>query len=447
MPMEDNYSPNPAEGQPQEHAGSPETERTARSRWGKVPREDAVGAHRDGVQPGARNPGSDNSDGPAALGSDQALGAAQETSRPRRQVGLGAALASGLVIALVAGALGGVVGGHFGGSSGEVVNSLDKAPIAGDKDPAATTPDGASVEEVAASVLPAVVSIQVVTATGGGEGSGSIISSDGLVLTNAHVAAEGGHPGALMQVTLNDGETHEAELVAADTATDIAVVKIKDVQGLPVMEFGDSSQLTVGQPVVAIGSPLGLSSTVTSGIVSALNRPVRAADGGGESTLIDAVQTDAAINPGNSGGPLVDLNGRLIGMNSVIASMSSGFFGSGQQGSIGLGFAIPSNFAQRVADQLVTDGEARQPMLGLQVKQDLRVKGAVVAAVPDGPARDAGLQEGDVITKVNDRVVDSADSLIAAVRTHDFGETVTLEVSSLDGQDEREVEVTLTGAE
>ena len=369
--------------------------------------------------------------------------------RARRVVGAGAATTMCLVAALVGGGVTGVVVSQTSGQQQTAVSALDKEPTSADSGTGSgegqggTTGETTGVERVADAVLPSVVSIQVATARGGGEGSGSIISSDGLVLTNAHVAAPAAEPGAQMQVTLNDGQTHPAELVAADTATDIAVVKIQGVDGLPVMEFGDSSQLKVGQPVVAVGSPLGLSSTVTSGIVSALNRPVRASAEGGESTLIDAVQTDAAINPGNSGGPLVDMDGRLIGMNSVIASLSAG--GSSEQsGSIGLGFAIPSNFAQRVAKQLVDTGEAEQPMLGLQVRADDRVQGAVVAAVPDGPAKDAGIEEGDIITQVNDRHVDSADALIAAVRTHDFGETVTLQVRSADERETHPVEVTLT---
>lgn len=427
------------------------------SGWGRAPRtaSEEFGTHRaDGPLSGDHAQGGLAGQGAETFGAggtdDVEPAGAERPDRPEkkrggRTLGLGSAIAGGLVIALVAGGVGGYFGSQISSSS-TTVSSLDRPPVSADS-AGGDRPDSTAVEKVAASVLPAVVSIQVVTPNGGGEGSGSIISSDGLVLTNAHVAADGARPGAYMQVTVNNGESHPAELVAADPATDIAVVKIHDVEGLPVMEFGDSNELTVGQPVVAVGSPLGLSSTVTSGIVSALNRPVRASGGGEEHTLIDAVQTDAAINPGNSGGPLVDLNGRLIGMNSVIASLSSGGLGGQQAGSIGLGFAIPSNFAQRVAHQLVEKGAAKQPMLGVQVKPDPRIKGAVVAAVPDGPAKDAGLKEGEVITRVNDRVVDSADALIAAVRTHDFGETVTLEVTAPDGHEPRHVEVTLTDEE
>ncbi|RNE48605.1 S1C family serine protease [Corynebacterium alimapuense] len=352
--------------------------------------------------------------------------------RNKRTVGLGTALALMLVGSVATGGIVGVAVANTGAQS-NVVSSLDQssAPV-----PEAS---GNGVGQVAADVLPTVVSIELSTNLGSSSGSGSIISSDGMVLTNHHVVS-GSEQGTL-QVTLNDGQVLPADFVASDPSTDIAVIKIRDVSGLPVMGFGDSDEIYVGQEVVAVGSPLGLSSTVTSGIVSSLNRPVRASDGGGESSLIDAIQTDAAINPGNSGGPLVDMNGNLIGMNSVIASLSSG----DEAGSIGLGFAIPSNFAKRVADQLISDGQAAQPLLGVQVAARTDVNGALIAGVEaDGPADQAGLVEGDVVTRLNDRVIDNSDALIAAVRSQDFGETVTLEISQPDTGQTRTVEVTLT---
>ena len=365
--------------------------------------------------------------------------AAVVPEEPRRRSPVVPAVTAAVVASLIAGAGAGYVSGRYANNSDPTyVNEALQSEPAVDNDPA---PEG-SVEQVASTVLPAVVSITVSSARGSAEGSGSIISSDGYVLTNHHVIAEGGD-GARIQVTLNDGSTHPADFVASDVNTDVGVLKIQGVDNLPVIQFGNSDELKVGQEVVAVGSPLGLSATVTSGIVSALNRPVRAAQGGGESSLMDGIQTDAAINPGNSGGPLVDMNGNLIGMNSVIASLAPGAEGSA--GSIGLGFAIPSNFAQRVAKQLIESGEARQPMLGVQVSIVDQSRGAAVAAVePGSPAEQAGIKQGDVITRLNDRPIDSADALIAATRSRAFGETVTLEVRSAGSEDSRSVDVALS---
>lgn len=366
--------------------------------------------------------------------------------RPKKGLGVGAAIALSLATALVGGATAGYVAGTLAtpatstsiGVSDED-NALE-APVSSRREPA---PDG-SVEQVASAVLPAVVSIELSSGSRViAEGSGSIITADGYVLTNHHVVAEAVDGQAQLQVTLNDGSKHPAQFVASDVNTDVAVIQIEGVSDLPVIKFGDSDSLAVGQSVVAVGSPLGLSATVTTGIISALNRPVRAAQGEGESSLMDGIQTDAAINPGNSGGPLVDMNGNLIGMNSVIASLSRG--SSGEAGSIGLGFAIPSNFARRVADQLINEGAARQPMMGVQVDIRHTTDGALISAVePGGPAEQAGLQEGDVVLRINDRPIESSDALVAATRSFDFGETVTLLVRSAGSEETRTVDVTLS---
>lgn len=396
------------------------------------------------------NPGFGGPMAPPPYGEQQRAPVQQTPVRQEKKgVGAGTVVAIALVTGLVAGIGGGALGGTLvsgkdessqssgiGASSNE--NSLD-APVKTQREPA---PDG-SVEKVAESVLPAVVSIEVATRQGGAEGSGSIISSDGMVLTNHHVVAEAAEGGAQMQVTLNDGTKHSAKFIASDVNTDIAVIQIEDVKDLPTIQFGDSDSLAVGQSVVAIGSPLGLSATVTTGIVSALNRPVRAAQGGGESSLMDGIQTDAAINPGNSGGPLVDMNGHLIGMNSVIASLSQGE--SGEAGSIGLGFAIPSNFARRVADQLINEGKAHQPMMGVEVDIRHTSGGALVSNVqPGSPAEKGGLKAGDIVTRINDRPIESSDALVAATRSFDFGETVKIEAHNKDSKETRTVEVTLS---
>ncbi|WP_295803701.1 S1C family serine protease [uncultured Corynebacterium sp.] len=365
----------------------------------------------------------------------------EQQDKPKRKMGLGTALAMMLVGAVAVGGVTGAVVGAMGtnGDSTSTVNEvLQNQPVANStgKEPAA-----GSVEDVASKVLPAVVSIFSITRSGGAEGSGSIISPDGYVLTNHHVVA-GADEGGRLEVTMNDGSHHTATFVASDATTDVAVIKIDDAKDLPFLQFGDSDSAAVGQEVVAVGSPLGLNATVTSGIVSAKNRPVRASQEGGESSLIDAIQTDAAVNPGNSGGPLVDMEGNIIGMNSMIASLSGGTGSEG--GSIGLGFAIPSNFAKRMADELINNGKVKHPTLGVKVRAQSDVYGAEIVEVdPDSPADKAGLKSGDVVTRVDDRLIESSDSLIAATRSQEFGATVTLEVTSRDGEDSRKVEVTL----
>jgi putative serine protease PepD len=303
--------------------------------------------------------------------------------------------------------------------------------------PASNAPAG-SVEQVAAKVMPSVVKLQIDTGSQSGEGSGIVLSSDGLILTNNHVVAEAVGPSRYgsprdvrATVSFSDGQTVPFEVVGTDPSGDIAVVRAQGVSGLTPITIGSSADVEVGQEVVAIGSPLGLQGTVTTGIVSALNRPVSAGDGSGEATsVIDAIQTDAAINPGNSGGALVNMNGELIGVNSAIATLGGGGGqeGSGPpNGSIGLGFAIPSDQAKRIADQLVSDGTATHGSLGVQLSQDPTAGGATIAKVAQGsPAAAAGLPSGAVITTVDDRVIDGPEALVAAVRSKAPGDTVTV---------------------
>ena len=289
----------------------------------------------------------------------------------------------------------------------------------------ATTPSrtAGTVAAVAAEVLPSVVSIKGT----GGEGSGIILDAEGHILTNNHVAVLGENGGSLT-VVLQDGRSAAATVVGLDPSTDLAIIKVDGVDNLKPITLGKSSELAVGDQVLAIGSPLGLSGTVTEGIVSALHRPVTAGEASATSPMavFEAIQTDAAINPGNSGGALVDANGHLIGINSAIASLGSG--SGGQSGSIGLGFAIPVDQATRIAQELIANGTATHARLGTTVgeTQDGST-GATLGEVSDGSAAaDAGLQSGDVITKIDGRVIDGAEGLVAAIRSQAPGTEVTL---------------------
>ncbi|WP_151640353.1 trypsin-like peptidase domain-containing protein [Corynebacterium sp. 11A] len=408
-------------GQPEQHAaGTP---------WAGPRAEQPQNPQPHAPQPGAQQPG------PNAAPEGGYSDPAAPQQKPKRQVGFVTAMAMMLVGAVAAGSITGLVVANSGtGSSprSDRVNALAEQPV----ERTGTAAEG-SVEDVASRVLPAVVSITTETA----EGSGSVISEDGLILTNNHVVA--GSENSPIVVTMHDGQHYQADFIAGDSDTDVAVIKLRDARDLTVMTFGNSDDLKVGQQVVAVGSPLGLEATVTSGIVSALNRPIRAAGNrAGESSLIDAIQTDAAINPGNSGGPLVDMQGNLVGMNSVIATTSTG--GGRSAGSIGVGFAIPSNQTRRLANQLVETGKVTQPIIGVRVSRSPSPYGAVVADVePSGPAEAAGVKAGDIISRVDDRSIDSADALITAVRSQEFGATIKLEIVDDNGENPRMVEVTL----
>ncbi|MGB7384838.1 MAG: trypsin-like peptidase domain-containing protein, partial [Rhodococcus sp. (in: high G+C Gram-positive bacteria)] len=353
--------------------------------------------------------------------------------------------AGALALVLVGGGIGGAIGVYAAGGgngAGGATNSLNSTITAAQ--PAANIADG-SIQAVANKVLPSVVQIEVVGNQAEGEGSGVILSSDGLILTNNHVATGAGANGKLT-VSFADGTTADATLVGADAVSDIAVIKAEGRTDLTPIELGSSSNLQVGQQVVAIGSPLGLAGTVTTGIVSSLNRPVSTSgEAGNQNSVIDAIQTDAAINPGNSGGALVNTDGQLIGINTAIASLGGSSSGA-QSGSIGLGFAIPVDQAKRIADELATTGQATQAMIGVQVPSQDDANGATVVEVTEGgPAEAAGIPQGAVITKVDDRVIESGDALIAAVRSHVPGDSVTITYTV--GGREQTVDVTLGTAE
>lgn len=290
---------------------------------------------------------------------------------------------------------------------------------------------GMSVKTVAAAATPSVVSIDVTTSTGGDTGSGSIIrtnASSSYIITNNHVvdAAVGG--AGTISVEFNNGDTIAATIVGRDTIYDLAVLKVQK-GNLPVIAFGDSSKLSIGDPVVAIGSPLGLASTVTSGIVSALNRPVTTGNAGSES-YIDAIQTDAAINPGNSGGALLDSQGRIVGVNSAIASLSSG----STSGSIGLGFSIPINEAKRVANEIIDTGTSSRPVLGVYFDGAYTGVGAKISRLSSGEAADvAGIPVGSVVRSIDGfRITDSV-ACIVRIRSYAPGSTVSVTVDLPSG--------------
>ncbi|GAB3669882.1 S1C family serine protease [Saccharopolyspora tripterygii] len=363
------------------------------------------------------------------------------SGQPQQQKKPGRGLAAGVaVLALVCGLVGGGVGGFVGyqlsgDSSGTGASALDESKPARS---ASTAPQG-SVQQVAEKVLPSVVQIKIDSMQGSGEGSGIVLSNDGLILTNNHVA-EGGRGGRLTAL-FHDNRTAPVRVVGTDPNSDLAVVKA-DITGLTPAELGRSDDLPVGSQVVAIGSPFGLSGTVTSGIVSAKDRPVRAGgESGSQDTVLNALQTDAAINPGNSGGPLVDMDGRVVGINSAIYSPGSG---QEQAGSVGLGFAIPIDQARRIAGELKDTGSATQTTLGVTITPAAAQPGAQVRDVtPNGPAQQGGIQTGDVITKFDDRAILDPDALVAAVRSHNPGERVRVTLAGPGG--ERTVDVTLTG--
>lgn len=354
-----------------------------------------------------------------------------------------------VVVALLAALLGGFLGVKTATDGNDGYTNVLEAPITpSDPDNKKPAPVG-SVQAVAEKVLPSVVSIQV--GAGGrqtGFGSGVILSEDGLIMTNAHVV----NNATDIAIVTNENRIVQARLVGIDPVSDIAVVKARVNSGLQPIELGSSANLAVGQPVVAVGAPLGLSGTVTSGIISALNRPVHVADrsGRGSDTVMNAIQTDAAINPGNSGGALVDMNGRLIGINSAIITlggMENPFGMESPGGNIGLGFAIPVNQAHRIAKQLAEGKTVRHPVIGVKVIPSADPLGSEIVSVVSGSAADkAGLRAGQVIVKVDGRALDPVDGLVAYVRSKAPGDVIKVTVQSKGGGNQKTVDVTVGAA-
>jgi len=347
----------------------------------------------------------------------------QPGRRRRRVVGMAALAVAGCLVA-------GTAGGALGAELAEDDSALATRSAGSTSATPVSVVDG-TVQGAAAAIVPSTVVISVSSNQGEGTGSGVVMNTDGSILTNAHVV--GGLAGATIEVRFSDGRTVPAEVVGIDESSDLAVIDVDDVDGLQPATFADSDALVIGQAVVAVGAPLGLSGTVTQGIVSAVDRPVRTGKSADASTVLDAVQTDASINPGNSGGPLVNLTGEVVGINTAIASVGAT---GGQAGSIGVGFAIPSNDATDIAAQLLEDGTAEHASLGISASEAPSGTGALVQRVENGSAAAAsGLRQGDLITALDDRAVVDLDSLLAAVRDHGPGDEVTLAVTR-DGSEE-----------
>ncbi|MFC8533790.1 trypsin-like peptidase domain-containing protein [Streptomyces sp. NPDC057249] len=352
----------------------------------------------------------------------------------RRKNRRGALLIGALLLALVAGGIGGGIGAYIERNGGLTSIELPQD----ERDGGGRAPD--SVAGIAASALPSVVTLHVSGATESGTGTGFVLDDRGHILTNNHVVAPAGSAGEIT-VTFSGGETATAEVVGKDSGYDLAVVKVSGVSGLKPLPLGNSDNVQVGDPVVAIGAPFDLSNTVTSGIISAKDRPITAGGekgDGSDVSYVNALQTDAPINPGNSGGPLVDTDAHVIGINSAIRAADSGSAGEGgQAGSIGLGFAIPINQGKLVAEQLINTGKATHPVIGVTLDMKYNGDGAKVGGstqgsspvTAGGPADKAGIEADDVITEVDGKRVHSGEELIVKIRSHRPGDRLELTVS------------------
>ena len=358
----------------------------------------------------------------------------QERSRGR---GLTAAVLAGALVIGGAAGVGGAAAYHAFSDDG--TSSTSSTPSDFQATKTAAVKDG--------TVLPAVVKVNVTGSSESGSGSGIVLSKDGEILTNNHVVAVAGNGGSI-SVSFNDGSTKKATVIGTDPLTDVAVIKAEGLSNLTTASLGKSGDLKVGQTVVAVGSPYGLNATVTSGIVSALNRPVSVSTSeqsqpdpfglnqqppqGGQdlSTTYPAIQTDAAINPGNSGGPLVDMSGRVVGINSSIRTASSSSVTGDSGGSIGLGFAIPIDEVLPIVNQITAKQSPTHARLGVSVSDvtgNSLTQGAVLQSLENGGAGEkAGLKKGDVITKVDDQLIDGSESLVATIRGHRPGDQVTI---------------------
>ncbi len=398
--------------------------------------------------PAAQNPSTDPDETVVVPASWQQPGDLLGRPDDRSPFPVGLVVVATLLLALVAGLMGGAAGSFW----------ADRFRSGSDRSISLPTPakgsverDRASVAGVAQRVLPSVVLIEVDGADGAGTGSGFVIRSDGYIVTNNHVVAGAEDTGDIT-VQFPDGSEGQAKVVGRDESYDLAAIKVNR-DDLPALDFGDSDSVVVGDEVIAVGAPLGLGGTVTTGIVSALNRPVSAGSSSDAPAFINAIQTDAAINPGNSGGPLVDLKGQVIAVNSAIARVPGSSGLGTQSGNIGLGFAIPSLQARRTVQQLIQDGKATHPVIGVVLDRSYTGEGVRVVTkpvdgqppvTPGGPADRAGIKPGDVITAFAGRPMSDPDALVVSIRAKAPGETVELTVQS--GGRERTVRMTLQAA-
>ncbi|WP_059420525.1 S1C family serine protease, partial [Streptomyces azureus] len=384
--------------------------------------------------------------GDGGSGSGGGWGSSYQQPAPKSGRGRGGLVAAILVAALAAGGLGGGLGYTLAKNNDENSGSTTVSASTSGGD---VKRDPGTVAGVAAKALPSTVTIEAESNSGeGGTGTGFVFDRQGHIVTNNHVVA-GAVDGGKLTATFPSGKKYDAEVVGHARGYDVAVIKLKSApDDLKPLTLGDSDKVAVGDATIAIGAPFGLSDTVTTGIISAKNRPVASSDGtGSQASYMSALQTDASINPGNSGGPLLDAQGNVIGINSAIQSTGNGGFGTGQSGSIGLGFAIPINQAEYVAQELIKTGKPVYAKIGASVSLDDSSDGAQITdqgatpVEPGGPAAKAGLKPGDVITKLDDRVIDSGPTLIGEIWTHKPGDKVTITYER--GGKEHTVDLTL----
>ncbi|MGW6691843.1 S1C family serine protease [Streptomyces sp. NPDC054961] len=441
--------------------GAPDGPAPRQPRWWSRPEAPAGshGAHEGAVPAPRAEPGTDvgtdaGTDAVADTGADprydpwaaRPLHGVDHGKAGSRRVGFRQGLVIGLGVALLAGG----IGGYVGVLAERQANTRLELPQAAPAADRGRAPE--SVAGIAASALPGVVTLHVNGATSSSTGTGFVLDAQGHILTNNHVV----HGARNITVTFSTGESVAAELVGGDTGYDLAVVKVAGVRGLRPLALGNSENVKVGDPVVAIGAPFDLSNTVTAGIISATGRPITAGGDKGDGSdvsYVDALQTDAPINPGNSGGPLLDARGQVIGINSAIRGGDGGDSSGSQRGSIGLGFAIPVNQGKRVAEELMRTGHATHPVIGVTLDMEYSGDGARVgekgeggkpAVAAGGPGAAAGIKPGDVITKVDGVRVHGGDELVIKIRSHRPGDPLTLTVLR-DGS-ERTLEMVLGSA-